>query len=297
MIITWVGFGAMGLPMASRLAAAGHTVFGRASTPQKTRTLEDAGVSVTDDLQRCVAESDLVVSMVPGPQEVRDLWTGAEGLLAHMKAGAVAVDMSTVGADAARDLHAAGADHGVPVLDCPVSGGVNGAANGALTIFTGGDPDAVAAAAPVLETLGTIVACGAPGAGQQAKLVNQVVVAANTYGLCLAYALTERSGIDTELMFSALTGGAADGRLLRLEWPLLQADDLSTGFAISHMVKDISLLKPLLTSAGLSATVVAAIADQFRATGEALGAQSATQALARHLIDTAHPTSTRKDLP
>ena len=217
MIVTWVGFGAMGLPMARRLVAAGHTVHGRASSPEKRSALEAAGIRVTDDVRAAAAESDVVVSMVPGPGEVLELWTGEDGLLSHMRPGAIAVDMSTIGPEASVDLFHAGAARGVRVLDCPVSGGVNGAASGALTIFAGGSEEALHDASAVFEVLGTTIPCGPAGAGQEAKLVNQVVVAVNTYGLCLAYALTERVGIDRDLMFDALTGGAADGRLLRLE--------------------------------------------------------------------------------
>jgi 3-hydroxyisobutyrate dehydrogenase-like beta-hydroxyacid dehydrogenase len=299
MILTWVGFGAMGLPMATLLVGAGHTVYGQPSSPAKGILLEEAGIRVVEDLAACVRRSDVVISMVPGPQEVLELWTGSDGLLAKMRSDAVAVDMSTVGPDAALSLHAAGDAAGIDVLDAPVSGGVNGAATGALTIFAGGDEHALDAVSAVFEVLGATVRCGGPGSGQRAKLVNQVVVALNTYGLCLAYALTERAGIDRRLMFTALTGGAADGRLLRFEWPLLEVGDLATGFAISHMVKDIALLEPLLDAAGLSTSVVAEIAAQFRSTGSALGDGTATQALAHHLLDTAisTPTSTRKDTP
>ena len=297
MRITWIGFGAMGLPMATRLAQAGHTVRGRASSPAKHAALEAAGIEVVDDLRASAGECDLVVSIVPGPHEVLELWTGDNGLFAAMRPGAVAIDMSTVGAETAVKLHAAGAEKSVVVVDSPVSGGVVGAANGALTLFVGGDVSTVTTLTPMLSTLGTVIPCGDAGSGQQAKLVNQVIVALNTYGLCLAYALTERSGIDRDLMFSALTGGAADGRLLRLEWPLLQANDLRTGFAVAHMVKDIGLLTPLLRAADLDSSVVEAIEARFRLTAEALGDGVATQALAQQLEHLPAAKPNRTDAP
>jgi 3-hydroxyisobutyrate dehydrogenase-like beta-hydroxyacid dehydrogenase len=111
-------------------------------------------------------------------------------------------------------------------------------------------------------------------------------VAINTYALCLAYALTERSGIDKGLMFDALTGGAADGRLLRLEWPLLLTDDISTGFAVEHMLKDIDLVRPLLTESNLPVDVLLAVQAEFERTATTLGRNSATQALALQILNT-----------
>lgn len=284
MKVAWIGFGAMGRPMATRLSEHGHTVYGVPRSSEQRILLEQVGARIGSSIAEIAAEADCVVSIVPGPDDVREVWAGPGGALTAMRGQTIGIDMSTVGNEVAIELAATASEQGVQMLDCPVSGGVTGAASGNLTVFTGGEDSAVIEAEPLLAILGKIVRCGKAGSGQRAKLINQAIVALNTYGLCLAYALTKGHGIDASTMFEALTGGAADGRLLRMEWPMLQEDDIETGFAVAHMVKDIDLLLDVVQEIGLEARVLKLIRHAFDDTSQAFSPAIATQALAHTLL-------------
>ncbi|GAA4482630.1 NAD(P)-dependent oxidoreductase [Rhodococcus olei] len=269
--VAWVGFGAMGRPMADRLTAAGHRVI-----PLDPRTDRDPAA--------VLAEADVAVTCLPGPDEVRAVWTGPGGLVEAMRPGSVLVDVSTIGPATAVDLAEAAAARGMVALDCPVSGGPQGAVAGTLAVMAGGDPDAVDRVRPMLETFGTVHECGKPGSGQAVKLINQSVLAGMLGGLGLGFALATRSGIDPELMHGVLSGGVVRGFLTDALWPLMAADDLAAGFAAKHMVKDIGLCREYARDAAVSEALLDTVDSWLRTAMEVRGGGVATQAIGQGVL-------------
>lgn len=277
--VGWVGFGAMGAPMARRLAQAGHTLHAVPRSDRQRALLRELGAVTHDQLSDVGSASDVIVSIVSGPDEVREVWTGANGLLAGMSGSTVGVEMSTVGVDVVREVNDIARQRGVEIVDAPVSGGVRAAAAGTLAIFAGGSAGALGALAPLATELGTVFPTGPVGSGQVMKLVNQALVGANTFGLCLGWALAARNGLDRKAVLEALLAGAADSRLLRLEWPMLLDMDHMSGFAASHMAKDLRLLRDFCRSSGLDTEVVDNLVTAFATLADTSPPLTATQAL------------------
>src|ERR1700741_1901486 len=173
--IAFLGLGNMGGPMAANLVAAGHTVRGFDPVPAAAAAAADKGVQVFESGAEAVGKSDVVITMLPNGDLVKRCY--AE-ILPTAAAGALFIDSSTISVDHARSVTAQAADHGFAQLDAPVSGGVKGAVAGTLAFMVGGDEAAVHRARPVLEPMaGKIIHCGAAGAGQGAKLCNNMVLA------------------------------------------------------------------------------------------------------------------------
>ncbi|GAA4402338.1 NAD(P)-dependent oxidoreductase [Tsukamurella soli] len=265
--------------MVERIAGAGHVVHVHPRTREQAERLHGLGAVAHESLAAVGQASEAVFSIVPGPQEVHEVWCGTNGLLTGMRPGSIGIEMSTTGPESVEDVAAQADLRGIALVDAPVSGGVTGAARGTLAMFAGGADAAVTSAQDVLEVLGTVYRTGAVGSGQVMKLVNQALVGANTYGLCLGWALAARHGLDLQQTFRALTGGAADGRLLRLEWPWLLEDDHTSGFAASHMAKDLRLLSRFCADARLDPHIVDEICTAFATVASTHPTLTATQAL------------------
>ena len=183
--IGWIGTGVMGQSMCGHLLAAGHptTVYSR--TRAKAEQLISAGAQWADSPSAVAASSDIVLTMVGFPQDVRDVYFSEHGILAGAKPGTLLVDMTTTEPTLAREIQARAVARGCNAVDAPVSGGDVGARNKTLSIMVGGDADAVAKAMPLFEILGkNIVHQGAPGAGQHTKMCNQIVIAGTMIGVC-----------------------------------------------------------------------------------------------------------------
>ncbi|TQC41225.1 NAD(P)-dependent oxidoreductase, partial [Rhodococcus sp. WS4] len=269
-----LGLGAMGRPMADRLTTAGYHVI-----PLEMRAGRDP-----DAVAAALAATDVVVTCLPGPDEVRDVWTGSGGLLEVMRTGSVLIDASTIGPATAMELADAAAERGMVALDCPVSGGPQGAAAGTLAVMAGGDADTIERVLPILETFGTVHQCGKPGSGQAVKLINQSVLAGMLGGLGLGYALTERCGVGPELMHRVLSGGVVRGFLTEALWPLMASDDLDAGFAAKHMVKDIRLCREYARDAAVPAALLDTVEGWLVAAMEVRGHSVATQAIGQGVL-------------
>jgi 3-hydroxyisobutyrate dehydrogenase len=208
----------MGGPMAARLAGGGFPVTG--CDPHGDEA--PAGVELLSSAAAVAARSELVVTSLPGPAEVEEVYLGAEGLLAGAQPNlAAVVDTSTSSPQLARRLARQAATRGVGALDCPVSGGPARAADGTLTMMVGGDRETFAGALPVLEHLATFVAYAGPaGAGQVVKLANNLMTACNMAGLAESLALALSAGIDPGLLFDVVTRSSGDSSVLRRRFPI-----------------------------------------------------------------------------
>jgi 3-hydroxyisobutyrate dehydrogenase len=241
--VGFIGLGIMGRPMAGHILKAGFplTVFNR--TRSKTAELAAAGAAVADTPAALAARSDVIITMVSDSPDVEAVIVGPAGVIEGIRPGAVVVDMSTIAPETERRIAARLADRGARLVDAPVSGGDVGARNAALAIMAGGDPEALERARPILAVLGkTITHCGPVGAGQVAKLCNQILVGVTLTGVCEALLFARRNGLDPAVMIRAIEGGAAQSWQLQNLGPRIVARDFAPGFMIDLIQKDLRLV-------------------------------------------------------
>jgi 3-hydroxyisobutyrate dehydrogenase len=228
--------------MAGHLLAQGHrlTVFSR--TRSKAEALLQQGARRADSPARVADASDVVFTMVGFPQDVSDVYLGEAGLIHQARKGMVFVDMTTAPPSLAGTIAEAAKARGAQFLDAPVSGGDVGARNASLSIMVGGEAGVVETIRPLLELLGqTIVHQGATGAGQHAKLCNQITIAGTMVGVCESLLYGYRAGLDLETMLQSIKGGAAACWTLDNLAPRILARNFDPGFYVEHFVKDLGM--------------------------------------------------------
>jgi 3-hydroxyisobutyrate dehydrogenase len=252
MELGWIGTGIMGRSMCGHLLAAGHSVSVFSRTPAKADDLIARGATWAPT-PRAVAESaDVIFTMVGFPRDVRDVYFGESGLLAGSSAGGAAgsaarknqlfIDMTTTEPSLAIEIAQAAKARGGSAVDAPVSGGDVGARNAALSIMIGGEPDDVARARPLFEILGkNIVHQGGPGAGQHAKMCNQIVIAGTMIGVCESLVYGARAGLDLETMLTSIKSGAAGCWTLDNLAPRVIKRNFAPGFLVEHFLKDMGI--------------------------------------------------------
>ncbi len=277
MRIAFIGTGVMGAPMAGHLARAGHQV----TVYNRTRAKAEAtGLTVADTPAAAAAGAEAVITCVGNDDDLAAVTLGADGAFGAMADDALFIDHTTVSADIARRLAAAR-----PLsVDAPVSGGQAGAEKGQLSIMCGASEAAFLRACPVMEAYAArIVHVGAPGAGQQTKMVNQICIAGVVQGLSEALRFAQASHLDLDKVFEAISGGAAQSWQMVNRWPTMARDEFDFGFAIDWMRKDLGLA---LDEAKRNGAVlpVAALVDQFYAEVQKMGGgRQDTSALVRRL--------------
>ncbi|MFM0260353.1 NAD(P)-dependent oxidoreductase [Paraburkholderia sediminicola] len=240
--VGFIGLGIMGASMAARLAAAGYPLHVYNRTRAKAEPLIAAGASWHATPKALAEASDVVVTIVGMPDDVRALYLGDDGLIVNARRDAVLIDMTTSSPQLAEELAAHAATRGVHMLDAPVSGGDIGAREGRLSIMVGGAADVLARVEPMLRCLGTnIVLQGGPGAGQHTKLCNQIVIASTMLGVCEGLAYAHSAGLDPQTVLSAIGGGAAGGFQLNNLGPRIAKGDFAPGFFIEHFIKDMRI--------------------------------------------------------
>jgi len=263
MRIGFIGLGTMGARMAERLITAGHDVVVHNRTRSKEEPLAALGAGRAASPAACAADRELVITIVSDTPDVQAVVLGDEGVVATMGTGSVLVDMSTISPATTRRLAAALAEHGVDMLDAPVSGGSEGAANGTLSIMVGGDEKVLARARPALDVLGkTVTHVGGIGAGQIAKAVNQVILAGTYASVAEGMALAQAAGIDVQAALRALGGGAASSWVLENRAGNMLAGSYPLGFRTRLHRKDLGIALAAARELGVVAPV-AALVEQW----------------------------------
>lgn len=255
--IGFIGLGNMGLPMAKNLVAAGHGVTGFDLSDDAKAALQEAGGKSADTIAAAVADAEIIVSMLPAGTHVSAVYTGADGVLANAKAGALLIDSSTIDVDTARAVSAAATDAGFTMVDAPVSGGVGGAAAGTLTFMVGGSAAGFAAAKPVLDIMGgNIFHAGDAGNGQVAKICNNMLLGISMIGTAEAFMLGEKLGLDAQTLFDI--SSTASGQCWSMTSycpapgpvPTSPANNgFAPGFTAAMMLKDLVLAQEASDSA------------------------------------------------
>ncbi|WP_332823580.1 NAD(P)-dependent oxidoreductase [Ramlibacter sp.] len=270
--VAFLGLGVMGFPMAGHLALAGHTVtvYNR-SAEKRQAWCKEFGGSAAATPREAVADCDLVFSCVGNDDDLRSITLGEQGAFSGMKKGAIFVDHTTASANVARELSAEAEQRGLKFVDAPVSGGQAGAQNGMLTVMCGGDAAAFEAAKPVAMAFArAFTLLGASGAGQLAKMVNQVAIAGLVQGLSEAIAFGMKAGLDMEQVLEVIGKGAAQSWQMDNRGKTMIADKFEFGFAVDWMRKDLGLVLDEAKRNGARLPVTALV-DQFYADIQALG--------------------------
>jgi 2-hydroxy-3-oxopropionate reductase len=240
--VAFIGLGIMGAPMSANLARAGFDVVGFNRSPRGYETLEHAGGRRADSITSAVSDAELVVTMLPDSPDVEEVALGREGIFAAARPGTTYVDMSTIRPDISVKLEAAGAIQGIGVIDAPVSGGEQGAINGALSIMVGGAPEIVEIATPLFDVLGSrAVHVGPAGAGQTVKAANQLVVAGIIELVAEAIVFLDAHGLDTERALAVLAGGLAGNRILDQKSSSMVRREFAPGFRSVLHHKDLGI--------------------------------------------------------
>ena len=275
--VAFIGLGVMGYPMAGHLARAGHqvTVYNRNPVKAAAWVAEHSGFQArhAPTPRQAAAGAALVFVCVGNDDDLRSVVLGEQGAFAGMAPGAVLVDHTTASAEVARALHAGGAAAGLGFVDAPVSGGQAGAVNGALTVMCGGDAAPFAAMQPVAMAYAKAVTrVGEAGAGQLAKMVNQVCIAGLVQALAEGIAFGQRAGLDMGLVLDVIGKGAAQSWQMDNRGKTMVNDQFDFGFAVDWMRKDLGLVLDEARRNG-ARVPVAALVDQFYADVQALGGQ------------------------
>lgn len=247
MKLTFIGLGNMGLPMANNLVKAGYNVIGyNRSKGAEQRFLEEGG-STAASLAEAAAEADIIMTCLPMPRDVLDVYLGSNGIIEHAKHGALLIDFSTVSPEVNRKTAQAANEKGLRFLDAPVSGGTVGAAAATLSIMVGGSKQDYDEAQPVLRRLGSnIYYVGETGSGTVVKLVNQLMVGIHSQAASEALLLGERLGVKQELLFSILDNSFAQSRIMDRHYSqFITKDSYTAGFAIKLLHKDVQLAKEM----------------------------------------------------
>jgi 2-hydroxy-3-oxopropionate reductase len=258
MRIAFLGIGLMGLPMARRLCEAGHEVHAWNRTRDKAEGLAAFGATVHDDARAAVAQAALVVSMLEnGPVTQAVLFEPGSGAARAMAPGTLWVDMASIRPAEARDHAARLAALGVTHLDAPVSGGTGGAQAGTLAIMAGGDAADFERAQPVFAALGRATHVGPHGAGQLAKLANQMIVGVTIGVVAEALLLCEKGGADMARVKEAITGGFADSRILQFHGQRMVERDFAPRARMSVQLKDLRNALATAAEIGFDAPITA----------------------------------------
>ncbi|HEY5209534.1 MAG TPA: 3-hydroxyisobutyrate dehydrogenase [Stellaceae bacterium] len=277
--IGFIGVGNMGGPMVRNLIKAGHRVTVFDLVPDAVARCVEAGAAAAPSAIAAVRNQETVITMLPAGRHVREVYLGGGGILAAVPAGTLLIDCSTIDVATARDVGAAAAQAGLPMLDAPVSGGVGGAEAASLTFMVGGPDAAFARARPILEHMGkTIVHAGASGSGQAAKICNNMLLGISMIGVCEAFVLADKLGLDRQKLFDISSKSSGQCWSLTSYCPVpgpVPASpanrDYAAGFTADMMLKDLRLSQDAAAGAH-AATALGAHAAQlyetFAASGE-----------------------------
>jgi len=271
--VAFLGLGVMGYPMAGHLKTkGGHdvTVYNRTAAKSDKWVAQFGGKSAPTPRQAAEGQ-DFVMCCVGNDDDLRQVTLGADGAFSGMTKGALFVDHTTASAEIARELYKAGKERGVDVIDAPVSGGQAGAENGVLTVMCGGDADVFARAEPVIAAYAR--ACnllGSPGAGQLAKMVNQICIAGVVQGLSEGLHFAKKAGLDIEKLIATISKGAAQSWQMENRYKTMTDGKFDFGFAVDWMRKDLGICLSEARRNGAHLPVTALV-DQFYSEVQSMG--------------------------
>ena len=284
--VGFLGLGTMGGPMCRRLAEAGYPVAAYDLDADALAATVEAGAGAAASVRDCARDADLFMTSLPGPPQVEAVMAGPEGALSALGSGSVWVDLTTNSRDLVREL-ASDAPDGVSVVDSPVTGAVDGARQGTLTLFVGGEPAALATARPVLEQLGAVIECGPLGAGNVVKLVTNQLWFAAAAALGEGFAVGLANGVDLRTLWEAICNSVGDSFVARHDAPSIFAGHYDPSFPLALCVKDLGLLADLESSVDTDLPVTAAARRAFERAAARYGLDAGEMCVVRRIADDA----------
>ncbi len=283
--VAFLGLGVMGFPMAGHLAAKGHAVTVWNRTPAKAEAwVARHGGTAAATARAAAAGAEFVMACVGNDDDLRQVCLGPEGAFAGMASGAVFVDHTTLSAGVTRELAAVAAGQGLGYVDAPVSGGQAGAENGILSVMCGGAAADYARAEPVIAAYARICRrLGEVGAGQLAKMMNQICIAGLVQGLAEALAFGEKAGLDGAAVVEVISQGAAGSWQMQNRHKTMLEDRFDFGFAVDWMRKDLKICLETADQIGAALPVTALIDQFYKDVQQMGGGRNDTSSLIRRL--------------
>ena len=270
--IGFIGLGNMGAPMAANLVKSQHQVSGYDVVAAPAAALAAAGGRAAKDVVEAAGAGDIVITMLPAGPQVRQVYLGPDGIIARAKPGALLIDCSTIDVETARLVAAEAAKAGFAMLDAPVSGGVIGAEAANLTFMVGGDAAAFARGEPILKAMGrTIVHAGPSGAGQTAKICNNMILGASMIAVCEGFALAEKLGLPAQTLFDICSKSTSQCWAMTgycpVPGPVPAAPSnrgYAPGFTAANMLKDLRLAQQAAGATAAATPLGAAAANLYQ---------------------------------
>jgi 2-hydroxy-3-oxopropionate reductase len=242
-IIGFIGLGIMGRPMAGHLINAGYSLIVRDVNQGAADELVTKGAKAAASAKEVTTQCDVIITMLPDSPDVESVALGEGGIIEGAGAGKIHIDMSSIAPASAVKVAKALSEKGMRCLDAPVSGGQVGAQNAALSIMVGGEKKLLDEVMPIFQTMGkTITHCGPNGAGQIVKACNQIQVALNIAGMCEAFVLGAKAGVDPAVILQVLSGGYAQNRVMDVRGPKVIKGDFQPGFKSRFHFKDLNII-------------------------------------------------------
>lgn len=270
-IIGFIGLGHMGNPMATNLLNAGYSLVVYDVTSSAMTALTDLGARSASSLAELSEQADVIITMLQTGQQVRDVCLQQDGLFSHAKKNVLYIDSSSIEIDVTRELHRMAAQKNISMIDAPVSGGVAGAASASLTIMVGGTEENFVRAKPILEKLGKkIIHAGSVGAGQAAKICNNLILGISMIAVCEGFALGEKLGLDLKKFFEISSNASGQCWSMTSYCPVPDIipqspanHDYQPGFMAKMMLKDLRLGQQAAESVGANIPLGAEAAELY----------------------------------
>ncbi len=280
MKIGWIGTGVMGAAMASHVQNGGHELYVFNRTKKKAAQLLEKGASWCSTPAEVSQKSEIVFTIVGLPKDVEEVYLGENGLFSRKGMCKITVDMTTSTPSLAKTLFSIGMDNGIQCLDAPVTGGDIGAKQGSLAIMVGGTKETYEKVLPLLSLFGKKISyMGGAGAGQHAKICNQISVAGTMIGMVEALLYAYKQGLDLSKIIEVVGSGAGSSWSLNTLGPRIVRGDYKSGFFVEHFVKDMGIALQEANSAGLSLPGLSLVHQLYVAVKAQGKGKSATQSL------------------
>jgi len=266
MKIGFIGLGIMGKPMSRNLLKAGHqlVVFNRSKSA--VSELVAAGATAAANPREVAEQTEIVITMLPNSPHVREVVLGEAGIIEGAAKGSVVIDMSSIAPLVTREISARLSEKGIEMLDAPVSGGEPKAIDGTLSVMVGGKKEIFDKYYPVMKAMASsVVLVGRAGAGNVAKLANQVIVALNIAAMSEALVLAAKAGVDPDLVYQAIRGGLAGSAVLDAKAPLIMDRKFNPGFRVDLHIKDLNNVLETSHSIGVPLQLTASVMEIMQA--------------------------------
>ena len=266
MKIGFIGLGVMGKPMSKNLLKAGYELVVLDKNKSAEAEVVAAGARAGESPKAVAQQCDVVITMLPNSPHVKEVILGEGGVIEGVKKGLTVIDMSSIAPLVSRMVSKKLAEHGVEMLDAPVSGGEPKAIDGTLSVMVGGKKEIFDKYYPVMKAMaGSVVLTGDIGAGNITKLANQIVVALNIAAVSEALVLAQKAGVEPELVFQAIRGGLAGSTVLDAKAPLMMDRRFNPGFRINLHIKDLANVLETSHEVGVPLPLTAAVMEMMQA--------------------------------